>query len=96
MGLDAKKVEEVKSRNGENRILIDNVPVWKMILDKVTQVFYLFQVASVCICNLLLKRAVSKVYNLCYANFNNECRFNLLGSLFSEIQRKKIKIFDKR
>lgn len=51
LGLKKEEVLSLRARYGENRIEIEDVPILKMIVTKGTQVFYLFQIASVSICN---------------------------------------------
>jgi magnesium-transporting ATPase (P-type) len=53
-GLKKDDVLGLRARYGENRIEIEKVPVLKMLATKGTQVFYLFQIASVSICTLFL------------------------------------------
>jgi cation-transporting ATPase 13A2 len=48
-GLSMFEARQKLSINGPNTITIDNVPVLVMLLDKITQIFYLFQIASVII-----------------------------------------------
>ena len=40
----------ILQRNGENSIDIDSVSIWKLLIDKITHPFYLFQISSVIIC----------------------------------------------
>ncbi|KAJ3367303.1 hypothetical protein HDU91_001541 [Kappamyces sp. JEL0680] len=48
-GLSDDAAEQLLQQNGPNRITIDDVPIATMLLDKLTQLFYLFQIASVVI-----------------------------------------------
>ncbi|KAI9347664.1 hypothetical protein BDR26DRAFT_799535 [Obelidium mucronatum] len=48
-GLSEQEAEALLSKNGENIIDVETVPILKMLLDKVVHPFYLFQAASVLI-----------------------------------------------
>jgi hypothetical protein len=60
-GLTDNKVSYLLARNGSNRILIDNLSIWKMFMDKVTEMFYMFQIASISICKLILTKGFMKL-----------------------------------
>ena len=48
-GLSEVEAHQKLCVNGPNKIVIDNVPILTMLTDKITQIFYLFQIASVII-----------------------------------------------
>lgn len=48
-GLSEVEAHQKFCVNGPNKIVIDNVPILAMLTDKITQIFYLFQIASVII-----------------------------------------------
>lgn len=48
-GLSGYEAHEAFVVDGPNKILIDNVPISTMFIEKVSQIFYLFQIASVII-----------------------------------------------
>jgi magnesium-transporting ATPase (P-type) len=48
-GLSELEAHQKMCVNGPNKIIIDDVPIFTMLADKITQIFYLFQIASVII-----------------------------------------------